>query len=450
MPRLAGENPLVTDDKKQTMGIWMTSALVVGTIIGAGIFMLPVSLAPLGANALIGWLVSGLGVMCIVFALAQLSRLGGDGIQANIEREFGPTVAFLVAWSFWFSNWVAAASVAIGGASALSFIGLASPSTVVPLAIACVAVLTAVNAIGVRAAGGLSIVTVAIKVLPLLGVIWVFGERGASGTAFEPLAPMPISFANIATATALTFFALTGFESATAPVGKVRDAGRTIPRALLGGTLFVLVLYLLAGTSIQMLLPADVVVNSSAPFADALVSRWGHGVASFAALTIAISAFGCLNGLILASGELGYSMALRGDLPTIVTRTRGANTPVVSQVLVAVLITLLLLANSSRSTANLYTFIILLSTAGIIVLYFVSALAAWKANSSTGARSIVVGAVLFSAFAAYGTGLEACLWGIALLAVGLIIRAAMRRFNSNAETNLPAVLNPVVPPESSS
>src|SRR5690349_9389930 len=138
MPRLAGENPLVTDDKKQTMGIWMTSALVVGTIIGAGIFMLPVSLAPLGANALIGWLVSGLGVMCIVFALAQLSRLGGDGIQANIEREFGPTVAFLVAWSFWFSNWVAAASVAIGGASALSFIGLASPSTVVPLAIACV------------------------------------------------------------------------------------------------------------------------------------------------------------------------------------------------------------------------------------------------------------------------------------------------------------------------
>jgi APA family basic amino acid/polyamine antiporter len=431
------------------MGIWMTSALVVGTIIGAGIFMLPVSLAPLGPNALIGWLVSGVGVMCIVFALAQLSRLSGDGIQANIEREFGPTVAFLVAWSFWFSNWVAAASVAIGGASALSFIGLTSSAAVVPLAIGSVVVLTAINAMGARAAGGVSIITVAIKVLPILAVIWLFAERGAAGEAYEPLAPMPIGIASIATATALTFFALTGFESATAPVGKVRDPGRTIPRALLGGTLSVLVLYLIAGTAIQMLLPADVIVNSSAPFADALVSRWGHGVASFAALAIAVSAFGCLNGLILSSGELGYSMALRGDLPAIITRTRGINTPVVSQMIVAVLIILLLLANSSRSTANLYTFIVLLSTAGIIVLYFVGALAAWKANPARGARSIVVGAVLFSAFAAYGTGLEACLWCIALLAAGLVIRAGMRRFNSTAETNLPAVATPIAPPGSS-
>ena len=437
------------DDDKQLMGIWMTSALVVGTIIGAGIFMLPVSLAPLGPNALIGWLVSGVGVMCIVFALAELSRLGGDGIQANIEREFGATVGFLVAWAFWFSNWVAAASVAVGAASALSFIGLVAPGAVVPVAISCIVVLTIINAMGVRAAGGLGIVTVAIKVLPLLAVIWLFGERGASGAPYQPLAPVPIGFASVATATALTFFAMTGFESATAPVGKVRNATRTIPRALLGGSMVVLIIYLLAGTSIQMLLPAEVIVNSSAPFADALVSRWGHGVASFAALAIAISAFGCLNGLILATGELGYSMALRGDLPAIITRTRGANTPVVAQMLVAVLIILLLLANSSRSTANLYTFIVLLSTAAIIVLYFVGALAAWKVSPSIGARAIVVGAVIFSAFAAYGTGLEACLWCIGLLAVGLAIRAGMRRFNSRAETNLPVVVTPVAPPGSS-
>jgi APA family basic amino acid/polyamine antiporter len=440
---------MADDGDRQLMGIWMTSALVVGTIIGAGIFMLPISLAPLGPNALIGWLVSGVGVMCIAFALAELSRFGGDGIQANIEREFGPTVGFLVAWAFWFSNWVAAASVAIGAASALSFIGLVSPATVVPLAIACVVVLTVVNAMGVRAAGGLSIVTVAIKVLPLLAVIWLFGERGVSGAAYEPLAPIPVGFAGVATATALTFFSLTGFESATAPVGKVRDPGRTIPKALLGGTVFVVFLYLLAGTSIQMLLPADMVASSSAPFADALVSSWGHGVASFAALAIAISAFGCLNGLILATGELGFAMALRGDLPAIITRTRGANTPVVAQLLVAVLVILLLLANSSRGTANLYTFIVLLSTAGIIVLYFVGALAAWKVNPATRARSIVVGAVLFSAFAAYGTGLEASLWCVALLAVGLALRAGMRRFNSRAETNLPAVVIPSGPPGSS-
>src|ERR1043165_5025377 len=81
------------------MGIWMTSATVVGTIIGSAIFMLPVSLAPLGINAVITWVVSGIGAVCIAFGLARVSRFGGDGIQANIEREFGPTIGFLVAWA---------------------------------------------------------------------------------------------------------------------------------------------------------------------------------------------------------------------------------------------------------------------------------------------------------------------------------------------------------------
>ena len=92
-------------DKPQMIGIWMTTAIVVGTIIGSGIFMLPVALAPLGPNALIAWLISGIGVICIAYGLARVSTLGGGGIQANIEKEFGPTAGFLVAWSFWASSW---------------------------------------------------------------------------------------------------------------------------------------------------------------------------------------------------------------------------------------------------------------------------------------------------------------------------------------------------------
>lgn len=433
------------------MGIWMTSAVVVGGIIGAGIFMLPVSLAPLGHNALIGWLISGVGILCIAFALAQVSRLGGQGIQANIELEFGATVAFIVAWLFWFSNWVAAASVAIGASAALSFVGppFNTGESVVPLAIAFVVALTVVNATGVRNAGGLSIVTVAIKILPLLAVIWVFAQRGAGGGTYEQLAPMPVGFANIATATALTFFALTGCENATTPVGKIKDAERTLPRAILGGTAFVVLLYLFAGTSIQLLLPADVVTNSRAPFADAIEASWGHMAASLAALAIAISAFGCLNGLILGTGELTYAMALHRDLPSMLARTRGANTPVVAQIAVAGLIILLLLANSSRATANLYTFIILLSTAGILPLYAAGALAAWKSNPTFVTRSIVVVALMFVIFAAYGIGLEADLWCVVVLAAGLAIRVIIHRLNSRAGSSLTAAASPVAPPGSS-
>ncbi|MEO6580985.1 MAG: amino acid permease [Sphingomicrobium sp.] len=431
------------------MGIWMTSALVVGTIIGAGIFMLPVSLAPLGRNVLLAWMISGAGVLCIVFALAQLSKLGGDGIQANIEREFGPTVAFLVAWAFWVSNWTAQASVAVGAVSALSFIGpqFGNQTTIVPLAIGSVLVIAAINALGVRASGRFSVVTVAIKLVPLLAVILLFTMRGVSGGAYEPLPPTPINFTNIAAATALTYFALTGFESATAPVGKVRDASRTIPRALLGGTSFVILLYLVAGTSIQLLLPASVVATSPAPFADALASQWGHAAASLAALGIAVAAIGCLNGLMLATGELGYAMALRGDLPKVMAKTRGVNTPVVAQMVASGLTIILLLATSNRATASLFTFIILLSTAAVIVVHLVGALAAWKLNRAPAVRAVIAVGISFIAFAAYGTGLEAALWSLVLLVVGLAVRAAMHWLNSRDPTILAPATAPAAPLE---
>ncbi|HEX4800017.1 MAG TPA: APC family permease [Sphingomicrobium sp.] len=432
-----------TDGK---MGIWMTSALVVGTIIGGAIFMLPVSLAPLGPNAVLSWAVSGAGAVCIAFALSQFSRFGGEGIQANIERQFGPTIAFLVAWAFWFSNWVAEASVAITAGSTLSFLG-GGNDIVIPVAIGSVVLLTVVNAMGVRASGGVSILTVAIKVLPLVAVIWLLVERGATGGHYEPLARAPINVANFATATALTFFALTGFENATAPVCKVREAERTIPRALLGGTAFVVVLYLAAGTAIQLLLPANVVAASPAPFADAIMSHWGRVAASFAAAAIIVSAIGCLNCLILGTGELGYAMALRGDLPRVMARTRGLNTPVVAQMVGSVLTILAILANSSRSTANLYTFIILLSTTGVIILYLVGALAAWKLTTRPGPRIVVALALLFAVYALYGTGVEADLWCLVLLAAGLAVRAISRW---RADSILPAEAIPVAPPESSS
>ena len=194
----------------------MTSALVVGSMIGAGIFMPPVSLAPLGINALVGWVFSSVGALTIAFALARLSQLGGDGIQANIERQLGRSVAFLVAWSFWVSNWAAQAAVAIAGASSLSWISpaFAGPGFVIPTAIVSVVFFTVVNAFGVRASGVASILTVVVRLLPLVGVVLIFALRGIGSAAYEPFTALALTPGNIATATALTFFALTGFDDA--------------------------------------------------------------------------------------------------------------------------------------------------------------------------------------------------------------------------------------------
>jgi APA family basic amino acid/polyamine antiporter len=409
------------------MGLWMTGALVVGTMIGSGIFMLPVALAPLGTGAVLGWFVSSVGALCIAFSLARLSRRGGDGIQANIEAELGPVPAFLTAWAFWVSNWVAQAATAIAGASALSWVNPAysGPGFVIPVAIASVVLLTAVNAAGVRASGGLSLLTVGLKLLPLAGVILILALRSAGARPLEPFAAAPLTTASLGSAVALTFFALTGFENATAPVDKVRDPARTIPRTIIGGTLFVALVYLLSSTGVQLLLPAKLAAASPAPFAEVISGQWGGGIATVAALCVAVAAFGCLNGLILATGELGYAMGLRRDLPAFMAWTRGAGTPVGAQAAGSLLSILLILANSSRATNSLFSFIILLSTAAVLVVYSAGAIAAWRLDRSAGARAVVAVALLFILFAAYGSGLEADLWCLALLATGFAVRAVM-------------------------
>src|SRR5436305_559307 len=94
------------------LGVWMTTALAVGSIVGSAIFLLPVSLAPLGINSVVAWVVSGAGALAIAFSLARIAR-GGAGIQAYIEEAFGPAVGYLVTFSFWCSNWAAAAALAI-------------------------------------------------------------------------------------------------------------------------------------------------------------------------------------------------------------------------------------------------------------------------------------------------------------------------------------------------
>jgi APA family basic amino acid/polyamine antiporter len=242
-------------DAGQTVGLPAMLSIVVGSIIGASIFMLPVSLAPLGWNAALGWMVSGSGALCLAFALASLSR-GGRGIQAHIEETFGPIPAYIAAWGFWCGVWTSIPALALAASSALSRInaavwgrGARHPSR---------------DKFRHRADGGerarhslggrMQILTTAIRIIPLLAVILIVLLRAGRGQAPEPIAATPISLDNVAAAAALTLFALSGFENATAPVNKVKNANRTVPLAMIIGTTFVALLYLFSSTAVSLLL----------------------------------------------------------------------------------------------------------------------------------------------------------------------------------------------------
>ena len=363
----------------RALGFWMAAALVVGNMVGSGVFLLPASLAPLGVNSVAGWVVSATGAVLLAFVFAALSRAfpidGGPYVYTRAA--FGELAAFLVSWGYWVAVWVGNAAIATGGVSYL--IALAPPLAHVTggpaaVTVAIIWALTAVNCHGVRAAGWVQLVTTATKLVPLLAVALV-GGFFLRGEQVAEAAAVPLGLDRTTAAATLTMWALLGFESATVPADKVRDPERTIPRATVAGTLVAALVCMLACTFVLLMVPAGQLAASNAPFADAARAFWGDRAATLVALFAAVSTFGCLNGWILVQGEMPWAMARDGLFPRAFARESSRGTPAFSLVFTSGLMTALVLMNFNRSTVDVFTFMILLATSANLVTYLACALA---------------------------------------------------------------------------
>jgi APA family basic amino acid/polyamine antiporter len=223
-----------------------------------------------------------------------------------------------------------------------------------------------------------------------------------------------------------------GLESATLPSGRVRDPQRTVPRATLAGTFLVGILYLLVTWAVFLLLPTDEAARSSAPLADLIGRYWGTGLAHLIALFAAISALGALNGWVFVQAEVPLALARAGVFPAAFARLNRAGTPFVGHALGCVLSCALIATNLSRGMAALFEFMILLATAATLVLYLLAALSALvlRRRGALGGPLVVAtatGGTLFALWTFYGAGLEATLWGLALLLSGVPVYWVMRR-----------------------
>src|SRR6476661_4969498 len=173
MPRPGGK--MSKDRGVRLLGPWMSSAMVVGYMIGSAIFLLPATLAPFGRNALIGWCITIGGTMCLALALSRLAARNPGGPQAYMEQAFGPNAAFYMMWMYWISVITSTAGIAVafGGALSAALPGLLSIGLVAPLSIGAILVVTAINLRGVHSAGEFQVVTTLIKLLPLIAVMVV-------------------------------------------------------------------------------------------------------------------------------------------------------------------------------------------------------------------------------------------------------------------------------------
>jgi APA family basic amino acid/polyamine antiporter len=418
---------------KRALGFGMVLALVVGNMIGSGVYLLPATLAPLGINALAGWAATIIGAMSLAWVFARLSakipKAGGP--YAYVEAAFGRGAGFAVAWSYWVSVWTGNAAIAVAAVSALSspLIFLRQPAMAAGAALALVWALVYVNVRGVALAGHVQVITAIAKLVPL-GLVMLLGAwyllPAAHVAAAVPLA-VPLTGGLIAQAAALTFWGFLGVEAATVPADKVIDPERNVPRATMLGTGLTGVIYFSIAATLLYFVPSQMLAQSPAPVADFLGRSFGPLAADAIALFAAVSALGALNGFILLQGEMPLAMARGKVFPAWFAKETPQGTPARAHLLSGILLSAVMLLSYSGSTANLFAAVIEISLAAGLLAYFASALAALKLVR--GEWTVVVAATIAASYVAWivwGLGLRADAWGLALLAAGAPIYWSMR------------------------
>src|SRR3954447_21517330 len=267
---------------KREIGFWTAAALVIGNMVGSGIFLLPSSLAATaGPVSIIAWGFTGLGAILLALVFARLGRTypKTGGPYVYVRKAFGDFMGFWTAWSYWINSWVGNAAIAIAFAGYLAvFWSRASSSWVATsLAIGIVWLLTAANVFGVRQAGRIQLITTIVKFVPLLliGIVGLFFIHGGN---YSPFTPSHGSDWGISFAATLTLWAFIGLESATVPAEEVKDPERTVPRATVLGTLGTTIMYVVATVAVMGVIPAATLATSNAPFADAAGAIFGGSV----------------------------------------------------------------------------------------------------------------------------------------------------------------------------
>jgi APA family basic amino acid/polyamine antiporter len=416
------------------LGKWMSAAMVIGTMVGSGIYLLPTTLSPYGPNLVLAFLLTGFGTMCLAFALARLAARIEGGPFVYIDSAFGERTAFLTLWSYTLSQVTGVAGVAVAVAGALGhvFPAVVSGPPLIAVALGSIAILSFVNMRGARSAGVLQVITTLIKLLPLLAVMLLVLARVGGGQPVEPLEPVPVGLVTVTTAAALILFSLTGFEAAVMTANVTRDSTTTVPRATIVGTGFTAIIYLLATVATLMLLPSALAAKSGAPFADAIAPLLGGAAGMLVALIAAISAFGTANSLLLVAAETARTMGEAQDLPLVFAKANKVGAPVGAVLICAAAAGLLVLASSSKNFVQVYVFITLVSTNLSLVLYVVCAASALKLGA--GGRWVIIVAVgiLYSLAMFAGSGWEPLLWSALLAIAGLPVRAASRWLNSRS------------------
>lgn len=325
------------------LGPWASAAIVVGTMIGTGIFLKPAEMAREGKTVSIVFAAWIVGAILSIFGALSFAELGAaipeaGGEYAYLRRGFGPVWGFTFGWMHSIVGRPSSmASIAAGIARFLSFLtpAVATPIFTLhfpaiaglkpydfvftwaqPVAVLWLIVMTIVNYLGVKLGGAVQVALTIVKIASVLVVIGV-AFFGSSGLAHpdDPIWPAAAQGGVVAAflaALAAALWAYDGWEDLNLVGSEVKDPQRNFPRALVGGVAVVTVVYLLFSAACLRVLPFDTVASSSHIASDVVEHVAGRGAAFWITLAMVISGIGSLNSSVLSGARVPYAMARDG------------------------------------------------------------------------------------------------------------------------------------------
>src|SRR5215467_9296616 len=339
-PGSTGET--TSGEKPHQFGLPAAMALIVGSIIGVGIFNLPTSLAFYGPITLVSMALTTVGALVLALLFAALARrLPADGgPYAYARAAFGNRLGFANAWSYWITAWAGNAAIAVGWVLYVEhFINTGHNKLYsVLLVLAGLWIPAAINLTGVKNMGSVQIITTIVKFVALafVAIVGLFYIKSANYTPWNASSESAINA--IGGGMAIALFSYLGVECAAVAAAKVRDPDRNVPRATILGTIATAIVYMLSLTAVFGILPTSTLADATAPFSDAVNTMFGGTWAgNLMAIAVIISGFGALNGWIMISAEMPLAAAKDGLFPEQFKRLSRSGVPAFGVVVSALL-----------------------------------------------------------------------------------------------------------------
>ncbi|NMM62877.1 amino acid permease [Clostridium sp. P21] len=439
---------------KRELGLAAATAIVVGNIIGSGIFMAPASLARASnpKTAILAWIITAIGSLLIALSFgnmgAAIPKTGGPIVYTRAA--FGDFAGFLIAWTYWIATWVGNATIITAFMSYFVYFVPQAGTPIIAFLVtsAVLWIFTIINILGVKNAGFIGIVSTVLKVAALVVFIIIAGTHFNPSFLNTVAKPELSGMGSLSGAIAIALWSFVGLESATVPAGEIKDPEKNIRKSTIYGTLISAAICILISVVAMGALDQASLAKSDAPLADIINNvtggSWGG---AFIAIGAIISTLGGTSGWIMTTGRSAFAAGEDRLFPKVFAKIHPKyNTPAAALIISGICANVVLVMNYVGTLRSAFDFMMLLATLAFLPAYTFTTAAEivllskhskdfnlWNFLKSS---FITLIALAYSIYAIFGTGAETVMYGFLLLLIGIPVYVYMMLQNNKEDKSV--------------